>query len=280
MRFTHQPTKRNKRHFACEPLLKQTAVRAFSSQYRGRFSAPAGSPQPAVVRYGNPIPSVDYEGLAAPKFGGGRDQLCSGDTLPCHDRSVVHRVVPRIIGMFRAGRAARSTKDLSRPPKYGGRVISVWSAARAEDAHGTPHQSQISPSIPVYEEKGQNIWIRTRLFRKRNPCSPPSENGSQCNNGTPYTCCQWVFEVSLFPSQVIHRTNVRLGTRRDNLWTRIASRQTLNAQRLTHRTLAWEEQREILNSKPQTLKPKRTWRQFGKTGMTADRSTNPRDKTK
>jgi len=34
---------------------------------------------------------------------------------------------------------------------------------RAEDAEGTPTQSQISPSIPVYEEKNATSGLQPRL---------------------------------------------------------------------------------------------------------------------
>ena len=46
-------------------------------------------------------------------------------------------------------------------------------AARAEDAHGTPTQSQILPSILVYEEKNVRIPARLHSSLGKEPVSKP-----------------------------------------------------------------------------------------------------------
>jgi len=61
----------------------------------------------------------------------------------------------------------RHQRDVHQPPWFrvqglvevidSGLVGSERGAARAEDAQGTPTQSQVSPSILVYEDKGRHI---------------------------------------------------------------------------------------------------------------------------
>ena len=45
-------------------------------------------------------------------------------------------------------------------------------AARAEDAEGTPTQSHISPSLPVYEEKCGHLWQKRRVGRSSSLATP------------------------------------------------------------------------------------------------------------